>query len=133
MTEGGYTGPERRAHGQRRTYQAGCRCLTCKAANASYIQTLRTETAKGRIPVGRLVNAKEAGQHIRALLVERYTRRQVLVASGLSYGTLPKLNATHLCRLKTLLRLRRAASILLAEESLNTLNTTDDATRREAP
>lgn len=115
--------PEAPDHGTRCRYQAGCHCLLCKAAEATYRQQLRTLQAKGRTPLGTTLSAKEAGAIIRALLTERYRRRQILDATGLEYHTLPRLNASTRCRLATVLRLRRAARILLGENPLGTHDT----------
>lgn len=101
-------------HGCRSTYQGGCRCTPCRAANAQYMATLRTRQAHGQAPLGTLVNAKEAGAHVRAILIERYSKRELLKQTGLERHTLPRLNATTRCRLKTVLRLRRAYRILVA-------------------
>lgn len=108
-------------HGTRSRYQAGCRCIPCRAANAIYVAHLRSLKAKGLPALGTLVNAKEAGAHVRAILVERYSRRQLLAQTGLERHTLPRLNATTRCRLKTVLRLRRAYRYLVADPNDATL------------
>lgn len=101
-------------HGTRSAYvKYQCRCEDCCAANTAYHQQLRRLKAYDRVPLGRLVNAKEAGQHLRHILVEHYTRHEFLQSTGLERHMLPKLTATHLIRFKTLLRIRRTARILL--------------------
>lgn len=116
-------------HGTRSRYQAGCRCTPCRAANAVYMAQLRGRKGAGLPPLGSLVSAKEAGAHVRALLVEQYRRRDILDRTGLERHILPKLNATAKCRLKTLLLLRRTYRILIADPTMNTLNIESDATR----
>lgn len=104
-------------HGQRSRYQQGCRCLLCRASNAVYQAQLRKRQAQGLPILGQLVSAKDAGAKVRRILVEGYTRQQISQQSRLERHTLPKLNAAHRCRLQTLLRIRRTARILLAEET----------------
>lgn len=108
-------------HGTRRAYKAGCGCLLCRAAEASYRARLRRQQHAGQAPMGILVNAKEAGAIVRAMLTERYTQQQIARTSGIHRHTLPTLNATQRCRLKTMLKLRRATRILLAPND-DTLN-----------
>lgn len=100
-------------HGIRHAYQQGCRCLLCRAANARYHRALYRRPRP-------YVNAKEAGAIIRKLLTERYTRQQIGQQSGLCAEHLDRLSARSRCRLKTLLQLRRAVRILLAEDTNDT-------------
>jgi len=75
-------------HGQRRTYQAGCRCLPCKAANARAEANRRAAHRQGRRPLGSKTSPVEAARLVRVLLRERYTRRQIAQALGLKSGRL---------------------------------------------
>ena len=52
-----------RAHGTRANYDAGCRCLRCRAANANYNSTRARATAYGR-PTTDLVDAGPARTHV---------------------------------------------------------------------
>jgi hypothetical protein len=122
MIDAPYAGPERRSHGQRRTYQAGCRCTPCKAAEAVYRSILRLRKAKGLPPVGKVVSAIEARRRIRQLLREGYTRARLAEMLGRRNGKLPPVlsNMTvdprHVgIRIRTLLRIRRIAAEAMLE------------------
>jgi hypothetical protein len=61
-------------HGLRRSYKRGCRCVRCRAAEASYRAELRRLEATGRIPLGRRVPGQAVDRHLRSLMSERFTR-----------------------------------------------------------
>jgi len=105
---------DERTHGVRRTYQAGCRCKACAAAEAGYRAELRRLARTGRPPLGALVRAGDAARIVRALLVERFTRRRVADEAGLERHTV-RLSPSSRVRLSTILRLRRTARRLLGE------------------
>lgn len=61
-------------HGTRACYRAGCRCLTCRAANATYQQARRTSRATGRLTAQCRVDARPVWDAVRWLLREGYSR-----------------------------------------------------------
>jgi len=73
--------PRPPAHGRRRTYQRGCRCTPCRAANAAYVQAGRLGTRKPRPP---LVSAKDAKAHLKHLQAQGVGHRQAARLCGLS-------------------------------------------------
>jgi hypothetical protein len=66
------------AHGTRRQYKRGCRCLTCRAANARYEAARSRDKAKGIRRLGSLISATDARRK-----VEQLKREQVNVAERL--------------------------------------------------
>jgi hypothetical protein len=62
------------AHGTRACYQAGCRRLECRVANAEYQVRYRRTWARGRPPLGSLVRASEARRRVRQLQAEHFTK-----------------------------------------------------------
>lgn len=76
-------------HGTRSRYQAGCRCVPCRAAEAIYRAKLRKRKVKGLPPVGRVVSAIEARRRVRQLLREGYTRARLAEMAGRKGGHLP--------------------------------------------
>ena len=75
---------ERNRHGTRTLYQAGCRCLLCRAANAQYSAALRQRRLHGRAVLGTLVPAHQVHRLLRRLLAEYGTVRRLLQAVGVS-------------------------------------------------
>jgi hypothetical protein len=65
-------------HGHRATYQAGCRCRLCRAANAAYRPT-------------RLVDARAARAHLKALAVSAVGLAQAARLSGLHVTVLRRI------------------------------------------
>lgn len=63
-----------RAHGLRSTYQAGCRCLPCRAANAAYRSTA-------------LVPANTARAHLAELDGKGIGDRQIAALAGVARAT----------------------------------------------
>jgi hypothetical protein len=106
--------PEPR-HGERRTYQAGCLCPACRAAEAAYRTTLRQGHRAGRRPLGALVPAREAARLVQRLLVERFTRCQLAAHAGLERHAVP-VTAGQVVRWRTVLRIRRAWRLLIGPD-----------------
>lgn len=95
-------------HGTRQTYQSGCHCTPCRAANASYIAHLRTLKAQGRQPLGILVPAADTAKRIRQLILEQMKRKDIARELGLKSPILQL--HTHpgaWLRLRSVLRIRR--------------------------
>lgn len=61
--------PETLIHGLRKTYQAGCRCLPCAAANAVYESERARDAALGK-QRGVVVDAAKARQHLQSLMAQ---------------------------------------------------------------
>lgn len=78
-----YTGPERRQHGQRRMYVAGCRCVLCCRANTAYFQQWRVDKAKGRRRLGQRVPAGSTWKRLRQLCYELEGAQHVAARLGL--------------------------------------------------
>lgn len=69
-------------HGLRRSYQHGCHCDDCRAANAAYSVWYRDAYRSGRLPLGAHVDKREAERLIQALLVERFQKKDLAHALG---------------------------------------------------
>lgn len=101
-------------HGTRATYQTGCHCVPCRAAEATYRSQVRRLHARDRVPMGAYVPASEAARAIARLLIERYSKRQVARLAGLERRTLV-LSTDQRVRLRTLLKVRRVTRMLLED------------------
>jgi hypothetical protein len=69
-------------HGRRRTYQQGCPCPACLAANTTYSRTYRAALRAGRPPLGAHAPAREALKVVQALLAEGYRRSDIARGLG---------------------------------------------------
>lgn len=67
-------------HGTRLTYQRGCRCLPCRAANAIYFRGYRERSDSPAL----LVSARDAAAHLAGLAELGVGYRQAAQLSGLS-------------------------------------------------
>lgn len=100
-------------HGTRATYQSGCGCLPCKAANSAYVQHLREQARKGIPPLGATTSAIETWRMIRALRVDGVKKQDVAKALGLKR---PILEWHHdVIKIRTQLRVRRLYRMLMLE------------------
>jgi hypothetical protein len=75
-------------HGLRRSYKRGCRCLRCRAANASYLAEYRLARAQGKVPLGRRVPGQAVDRHLRSLVSEAFTRQDIARRARLHRTTL---------------------------------------------
>lgn len=75
-------------HGLRRSYKRGCRCVRCRAANASYLAEYRLARAQGKVPLGRRVPGQAVDRHLRSLMSERFTRVELARRARLHRTTL---------------------------------------------
>ena len=64
-------------HGERVSYQRGCRCTRCKAANAAYVQAFRLARAEGRRLMGARVPAQRTHIAMKLLRIEGFTHKAV--------------------------------------------------------
>lgn len=112
-------------HGTRAYYQTHhCRCLRCRAAEATYRQQLRTRKAKKLPILGHYISASEAWARIRTLKSEKLAHRQITGWKNhrrLPLGTRDEHGVYHLppesrVRLKTLLRLRKLCDYHLIDD-----------------
>lgn len=94
-------------HGTRRLYKLGCRCTACRASNATYWAQWHQQRARGKPPLGSLVNAKQAGAHVRQLLCDGFTKAELARRMGLRKPYDLKLSATTQIRLRTALKVQR--------------------------
>lgn len=103
-------------HGTRRSYQQGCLCLLCRAAEASYRATLRRQHATGRLPFGTLVPATDTAKRIRQLLIERMTKADLTRQLGLQDRAFRvHTEPGQWIRLRTVLRIARIYRLAMAE------------------
>lgn len=72
------------AHGTRARYQRGCRCLTCRSANAAYESEYRRLKREGKQALGAKVSAVETWRLIRQLKAEDVTEADVAQRTGLA-------------------------------------------------
>jgi hypothetical protein len=71
-------------HGHRGTYQrCGCRCLLCKAAEATYRANLRRRHLTGRPILGQRVSARRTWRRLRSLQIEGFSRADIAAKLGL--------------------------------------------------
>lgn len=100
-------------HGTRKAYQAGCLCLLCRAAEASYRANLRAQHLHQRPPLGTLVPAAEAYRRLRQLKAEGFSRARLATELGLKT---PRFR-WHPDRItvRTLLKVRRLARRYLSD------------------
>lgn len=70
-------------HGTRRQYQAGCRCLPCRSAEAEYRAELRLAQAKGLLTGGQRVGCGMLWRRISSLQREGYSRADIARMLGL--------------------------------------------------
>lgn len=111
---------ERREHGTRSSYQAGCHCVLCKSAEASYRRALRRTRAYGKHPLGMLVPAFETAHRLRQLQTEGFTEADLAALLGLHRHRLElHTEPSQRVRLKTELKVKRIARAYLTEEGLN--------------
>ena len=81
----------RAAHGTRNKYQGGCRCIRCKAANASYVK--QRLDARNAGMSNELVPAEKARQHLFYLSKHSVGAGSVSDVTGISFRTLMKIRA----------------------------------------
>lgn len=94
-----------RRHGERRTYQAGCSCTPCKAAEAAYRADLRKRHLKGLPILGALVSAVETRRQLRLLITEYETEDALAQRFGLHD---PRVRVgRHVVRVATALKVQR--------------------------
>lgn len=98
-------------HGTRKTYQAGCGCDPCRAAEATYRQQLRAAVRAGRRPLGTVLSPVEAQRRIRQLKAEHVTAKQIAAALGLVHHA-PRLHPDGIT-LRKLLKIRRLHRLVL--------------------
>lgn len=71
------------AHGTRKTYQAGCRCCPCRAANAQYEAARAADKAAGRQRLGCIIPAAEARKRVNQMKSEKISGRAINRQNGL--------------------------------------------------
>jgi hypothetical protein len=96
----------RKPHGMRIKYEAGCRCLRCRAANSHY-KSGRAAALKAGGWNG-LVSAEQARRHILRLSKQSIGRRALAAASDVQATTISKIKSGE----RTLIRKRTEDRIL---------------------
>lgn len=102
-------------HGTRSTYQQGCHCMPCRAAEANYRAALRRLRAKGIQPLGATISAVEAWRRIRQIQTEHVAKAEIARRAGLPSPRL-RLHPTRIT-VRTLLRIRRAYRLFILDGS----------------
>lgn len=104
-------------HGTRATYQSGCACTPCRAAEATYRTQLRQRKAKGLPLLGMLVRAVEARRRIRQLKLEGYPTTRIAAMAGWADHRSRHIQFDEQARIRlsTLLRIRRVAAFAMLE------------------
>ncbi len=74
-------------HGARKAYQAGCRCLPCRSANAAYQNCYRAKLRDGRPVLGKKQNGHETAIKLRYLIGEGYSPGVLMSLIGLRRRT----------------------------------------------
>jgi hypothetical protein len=101
-------------HGTRSLYQAGCRCLPCRAANAAYAAQLRARHVRDLPTLGQLVSPQQAARRVRQLKLEGYSEARIAAMAGWKNRHL-QLDRGLRIRLSTWLRIRRVARFAMLE------------------
>lgn len=101
-------------HGTRSRYQAGCRCLPCRAAEAGYRARLRSRQVRGLPTLGMLISPKQAARRIRQLKGEGYTAARIAQLAGWKDRHV-RLDRGLRIRLATHVRIRRVAVYAMLE------------------
>lgn len=70
-------------HGARKAYQAGCRCLPCRSANAAYSACRRAKLREGRPILGSKQDGLETARQLRCLIGEGYSSGVLMALIGL--------------------------------------------------
>ncbi len=79
-------------HGTRASYQYdGCRCVDCRASEATYRRALRALHRQGTRPLGTVVSPVEARRRVRQLQAEHVTAPQIAAQLGLKHHS-PRLH-----------------------------------------
>jgi hypothetical protein len=100
-------------HGTRRMYQAGCPCLQCRRAEASYRTHLRQQRAKGQTPLGAYVLARSLWRLVKKLTAEGFTRPEIALRLGLKR---PRLELhTTLVRQSSVVKVQAFYDLIMAE------------------
>lgn len=71
-----------RRHGERRSYQLGCRCVQCRAANASYQQRRYADRKAGRAALGSHVPSARLHIMMKVLRIEQLSNGEVAAILG---------------------------------------------------
>lgn len=100
-------------HGRRKDYQAGCRCVRCKGANAAYQQSRRLHQAKGEIPPGAYVSGRQMWRQIDKLQAEGFQLAEIARRLGLKRPCLELHHQT--VRQRSVLRMQAFYDALMAE------------------
>lgn len=93
------------AHGLRRSYQHGCSCSSCTAANTAYMAAYRRAQRAGRPVLGAHVAGTEAVRVVAALVDEGYSKVQIATWLGHRWPVL-HFHAGEDVTVRTTLRLR---------------------------
>lgn len=109
------------SHGTRASYQRGCPCTHCKAAEAAYRADLRKKHLKGLPVLGALVSSAEARRRIRQLKGEGYTATRIVTMAGWTDARTRHVHILPgaLIHLGTLLRIRDVADFAMLEGTNN--------------
>jgi hypothetical protein len=86
--------------GTRIRYMGGCRCLPCRAANASYAAYRARECRRGRS--NRIIDAAEVRDHLVDLASHGIGRRTVSSITGLASSTISNLKSGRSRRIRAL-------------------------------
>jgi hypothetical protein len=97
-------------HGRRATYQAGCGCQPCRAANAAYEAAYRRDQRLGKVRLGAVVSATEARKRVQQLRAEHVN---VAAALGLKHRDV-RLHPAGIT-VRKLLKIRRLYRLLMLE------------------
>lgn len=101
-------------HGTRRRYK-GCRCRTCRAAEATYRSALRLRQASGKATLGATVTAAvEARRIIRSLKAEGFSKSVIARDACGKRDRHLRLPSSGKLTLRRLLELRRFARLKLS-------------------
>lgn len=103
-------------HGQRWTYNSGCRCVDCRVANAAYLAVYRTRIRMERSHSGAIVNGHETARMIRTFKSEGYRPGVIARLIGISQRTLERHYRSRPVRLRIVQRVRSAWNQLDAPE-----------------
>lgn len=101
-------------HGLRATYETGCRCTPCRAANARYWTAWRRARLAQRPPLGSRIPAARTHILLRVIRTEGISHRRLGREVFGSYRQYKRVRTEPVCTLRTALKVQRFYRLVVA-------------------